>query len=366
MKKRLIVTMCVCVMGLSGCGQQDEMAGSVGTDMEISEGTNEEMEQSEQIEPTEQDMLEETVEGNAESDFGTDTQNEIKESEMQTQEVDGEVTELTDNEMLELFFDKFYGGGLPDDLTWDGAGYVESVYYDEITYYWEVVAGVTDISNHLQPLFFTDMKYYTKEDFEDLSWVVVHLAKNEIYAKHGYIFKNEDLNKYFRGCAWYQPLYTSEEFDNSVFNDYERSNLELLVELEKEKAEESHREESIGAGEGQEQQSELEDASKKLTVEEAWEYLKNAYFCEIELEDKEYDENGNWQVVIGRTEMPFFEDDLDRPCESIVFFDSEEDSYYMFGYYHVYYEENEEEVFATKTAGWYEVDFNTGEVRRVV
>lgn len=35
------------------------------------------------------------------------------------------------------------------------------------------------------------LKYYSKEDFQNEPKVVIHLAKNEIYAKHGYIFKEK-------------------------------------------------------------------------------------------------------------------------------------------------------------------------------
>ncbi|MCI9362558.1 MAG: YARHG domain-containing protein [Hungatella sp.] len=31
--------------------------------------------------------------------------------------------------------------------------------------------------------------------------------------------------------VWYEPIYVPEEFDDSCLNDYERANLELLLEL---------------------------------------------------------------------------------------------------------------------------------------
>lgn len=204
MKKNLIIILCVCCIGLAACGEQSD---KVSVDTGILDKTDIPVEPTETKEPIE----------NTE-------QNVTK--------------ELTDEELLELFYEQFYGGRLTsekmEELSFDAAGYQESAYYDEITYYWEVIRGVTDISNFFDPLYFTDMKYYTEEDFEDATPVAIHLAKNEIYAKHGYIFKDEDLNKYFRGCAWYRPLCTAEEFDDSVFNDYERKNLELLAKLDAE------------------------------------------------------------------------------------------------------------------------------------
>ena len=110
--------------------------------------------------------------------------------------------------------------------------YRASAYYAEIIDYWENVREVRDISNVIEPLFETDKKYYTKEEFESEPMLVIHLAKNEIYARHGYIFTNEDLYNYFMGCIWYSPTYDSIDFDDSIFNEYEKANLEILVELD--------------------------------------------------------------------------------------------------------------------------------------
>ncbi len=110
--------------------------------------------------------------------------------------------------------------------------YKASAYYSEIMDYWENAREVRDISNVLEPLFETDKKYYTKEEFESEPMLVIHLAKNEIYARHGYIFKNEDLYNYFMGCIWYSPTCDSTDFDDNIFNEYEKANLEILYDLD--------------------------------------------------------------------------------------------------------------------------------------
>lgn len=110
--------------------------------------------------------------------------------------------------------------------------YKASAYYSEIIDYWENAREVRDISNVLEPLFETDKKYYTKEEFESEPMLVIHLAKNEIYARHGYIFADKDLYNYFMGCIWYSPISDSANFDDSVFNEYERANLEILADLD--------------------------------------------------------------------------------------------------------------------------------------
>ena len=110
--------------------------------------------------------------------------------------------------------------------------YRASAYYSEIIDYWENVREVRDISNLIEPLFETDKKYYTKLEFENQPMLVIHLAKNEIYARHGYIFTNEDLYNYFMGCIWYSPTCSSADFEDDVFNECERANLEILADLD--------------------------------------------------------------------------------------------------------------------------------------
>ncbi len=110
--------------------------------------------------------------------------------------------------------------------------YRASAYYLEIVDYWENVREARDVSNVNEPLFATNKQYYTKENFENEPKLVIHLAKNEIYARHGYIFKNEDLYNYFMGCVWYNPTCKAEDFDASVLNEYEKANLEILASMD--------------------------------------------------------------------------------------------------------------------------------------
>ena len=110
--------------------------------------------------------------------------------------------------------------------------YRASAYYLEIVDYWENVREARDVSNVNEPLFATNKQYYTKENFENEPKLVIHLAKNEIYARHGYIFKNEDLYNYFMGCVWYNPTCKAEDFDDSVLNEYEKANLQILASMD--------------------------------------------------------------------------------------------------------------------------------------
>lgn len=104
-------------------------------------------------------------------------------------------------------------------------------FYPEITNYLEA-HGRTDTSNTSEPLFNTDSEYYTAEDFADAPESIIRVAKNEIYARHGYIFNDSDMNNYFNGMDWYTPSIDSANFSDSVFNEYEKANLELLNSIQ--------------------------------------------------------------------------------------------------------------------------------------
>lgn len=94
----------------------------------------------------------------------------------------------------------------------------------------ENVLECTDIDNY-DYLLRTHEIYYTREYLENCPDVVLKLAKNEIYARHGRMFADPDLYEYFLTRMWYEPVYTPEEFDDSCFNDCERANLDLLLKL---------------------------------------------------------------------------------------------------------------------------------------
>ena len=47
----------------------------------------------------------------------------------------------------------------------------------------------------------------TYNDIRSLSKPQLRILRNEIYARHGYIFKSADLKAYFSKYPWYKPLY---------------------------------------------------------------------------------------------------------------------------------------------------------------
>lgn len=80
-------------------------------------------------------------------------------------------------------------------------------------------------------------RYYSRDELEQLSLWELYLARNEIFARYGRGFKNQDLVDYFATRSWYQQKYTPEEFDSmaSPLNDYELKNTQAMLEIEKER-----------------------------------------------------------------------------------------------------------------------------------
>uniref|UniRef100_UPI0006D05231 YARHG domain-containing protein n=1 Tax=Clostridium sp. NkU-1 TaxID=1095009 RepID=UPI0006D05231 len=78
----------------------------------------------------------------------------------------------------------------------------------------------------------SNSRYMDVNDINGMSKEELRLARNEIYARHGRIFSSSDLNDYFNSMAWYVGCVSAEEFDDSVLNEYEKSNLDLIKSIE--------------------------------------------------------------------------------------------------------------------------------------
>lgn len=66
------------------------------------------------------------------------------------------------------------------------------------------------------------------EDSESLTDLEREIARNEIYARHGVIFKDECLQNYFESCSWYDGQIRQEEFSDDILNDVEMTNIWIL------------------------------------------------------------------------------------------------------------------------------------------
>lgn len=64
---------------------------------------------------------------------------------------------------------------------------------------------------------------------QDKSQRQLRLIRNAIFARHGYIFKDEELDRYFRKFDWYKPLH---ENVNALLTEEDSFNLELIRKYE--------------------------------------------------------------------------------------------------------------------------------------
>ena len=84
----------------------------------------------------------------------------------------------------------------------------------------------------------SDSVYLTLQDIEGLTREELFYGRNEIYARHGRKFLDDNIQAYFNEKSWYTPLYEAEYFDAhqySFFNDYEKKNAEFILNYEKSK-----------------------------------------------------------------------------------------------------------------------------------
>ncbi len=81
-------------------------------------------------------------------------------------------------------------------------------------------------------LFPSDREYITESDLYGKTQEEVALIRNEIYARHGYVFNTEPFKTYFSEKDWYIP---NPSFTDSLFNEIEKTNKNFLVEYETEK-----------------------------------------------------------------------------------------------------------------------------------
>lgn len=78
--------------------------------------------------------------------------------------------------------------------------------------------------------------FLKKSQLKKLSAKKLRLARNELYARHGYIFKDEELYNYFSKKSWYIPTVDSDKFkDSDYFNKYEIANRNLIKKMESKK-----------------------------------------------------------------------------------------------------------------------------------
>lgn len=79
---------------------------------------------------------------------------------------------------------------------------------------------------------FVDSQLLTEEEVRYWSPDQLRVARNEIYARHGRMFDDEALQRYFESRNWYNGTISAADFDDSVLNEYEIANRDFIVQYE--------------------------------------------------------------------------------------------------------------------------------------
>lgn len=74
----------------------------------------------------------------------------------------------------------------------------------------------------------SDKIILTENDLKNLSAKELTYARNEVYARHGYLFEGE-LDSYFRSKSWYQP---GNDNAKIIINSVEEANVKLIKEYQ--------------------------------------------------------------------------------------------------------------------------------------
>lgn len=78
----------------------------------------------------------------------------------------------------------------------------------------------------------SDKKYLAESDIKSISKEQLAFARNEIFARHGYVFNEGQFKAYFTAKSWYVPN-SSYDGSDSTLNDYEIANYKLIQAWEK-------------------------------------------------------------------------------------------------------------------------------------
>lgn len=151
-----------------------------------------------------------------------------------------------------------------------------------------------------------------EEDLWNCSDDSLFIARNEIYARHGRIFENEFLAKYFSSCSWYEGKVLPKEFEEEALSEVERENIKKIEQAEEDyqkehpypkeyQANEDVQEDLDGDGREESVRYEVQEKEPLFVLNEKEYWLKD---FDVQLKNPE---TGNFYV----TDIASYEDGLE-------------------------------------------------------
>lgn len=93
-----------------------------------------------------------------------------------------------------------------------------------------LLIGVNNVFSQLNDCSLCSTQKYSKTDIKDKELYELKILRNEIFARHQYVFENERLNEYFSQLDWYKPNNDSNQ--SISLNTNEKHNIDLFKKEE--------------------------------------------------------------------------------------------------------------------------------------
>lgn len=90
--------------------------------------------------------------------------------------------------------------------------------------------GNTGTENYLLP--FSSSRLVTESDLQGFSPSELVLARNEIYARHGRLFQDPTIARYFQAQTWYNGIIAADDFSEDVLSEIEVQNIRFIKEYQ--------------------------------------------------------------------------------------------------------------------------------------
>lgn len=123
-------------------------------------------------------------------------------------------------------------------------------------------------------------KYLSEDEVRRVEADKLFIGRNEIFARHGYLFKDEGLKQHFAATSWYKGTVKPEDFNaEQVFNDFEKKNVELIKKVEDEINGTSTKNDSQQTDSpNKNKQADPEVAKKQAVIDEAYNFIVGKQF----------------------------------------------------------------------------------------
>lgn len=134
------------------------------------------------------------------------SERDINEYKKQIKDMENDVTSEESSEDLDYYDDS--------DLSEDSDNYADS----------------SEENEYVLPD--SDKRKLKKSDLKGLSKEELRIARNEIYARHGRMFDDKKLQKYFDSQSWYEGTVPASEFSEDVLSSVEKKNVAFIRQFE--------------------------------------------------------------------------------------------------------------------------------------